>query len=273
MTVPHTHDVYSHDILTLRTSTYEVHNCAVWPLPTVLVLILGLQMVLSITRLGTLPPRVVCHALLLITPCYFPDSVPQNTQTTLGAWSLCSDCLQPPLLPFTHSMALCGALRWLVLAALVASVSSVARFNAWGWVYDAGAPIAKERRVNIVVQMLITGGNVAATAAFVKVVPKTVRKWWRRWQNTGGVEVVKESRRGPPPVLSAAALLYLLCLSEMNRKWTLVDYQENLLTMIGVAASERVICAALKRLGQHRKKTSVKKVEGLTPHGAHSLAF
>ena len=41
--------------------------------------------------------------------------------------------------------------------------------------------------------------------------------------------------------------------------------------MIGVLASERVICAALKRLGQHRKATSVKKVEGVgsrTPGGS-----
>lgn len=138
-------------------------------------------------------------------------------------------------------------------------------FNAWGWAYNNGAAISKERRINIVTQMLITGGNVLATAMFVKCSQNTVTKWWKRWQATGEVEVGK-GRRGPAPVLDPAALLYLLCLSEIRRHWTLAQYQQNLRSMIGVEASERVICAALKKLGQHRKAASIKKVEGLAPH-------
>ena len=90
-----------------------------------------------------------------------------------------------------------------------------------------------------------------------------------RWLATGEVEV-QRSRCGPAPILSAAAILYLLCLSEMYRNFTLGEYQQMLLVNIGVAASDRVICAALKRLGQHRKAISIKKVEGLTPHGTRA---
>ena len=158
----------------------------------------------------------------------------------------------------------------LALAVLVGFTDAAASVNAWGWAYDNGAPLSRERRVNIISQMLLTGGNVAATAMFVKCCHTTVRKWWRRWVATGDVDVLR-TKRGPAPVLGAAALLYLLCLSELNRQWTLAQYQENLSSMIGVLASERVICAALKRLGQHRKATSVKKVEGVgsrTPGGS-----
>ena len=154
----------------------------------------------------------------------------------------------------------------LLLGFLASFCEAAAAFNAWGWAYNSGAPISYERRINIVSQMLLTGGNVAATAAFVKVVPNTVRKWWRRWQATGEVHVL-QTRRGPAPCLDAAALLYLLCISEMHRQWQLAQYQAHLLATIGVSASQRVICAALKRLGQHRKKASLKKVEALTPHG------
>lgn len=73
----------------------------------------------------------------------------------------------------------------LLLGFLASFCEAAAAFNAWGWAYNSGAPISYERRINIVSQMLLTGGNVAATAAFVKVVPNTVRKWWRRWQAVG----------------------------------------------------------------------------------------
>ena len=65
----------------------------------------------------------------------------------------------------------------LVLAAVVATAEATARFNGWGWAYNSGAALSRERRINIVTQMLVTGGNVAATSAFVKCVPNTVRKW------------------------------------------------------------------------------------------------
>ena len=59
-------------------------------------------------------------------------------------------------------------LRLVVLCLLVTGTAGVARSNQWGWWYDSGAPIAYERRVNIVAQMLINGLNTAAAAAFVK---------------------------------------------------------------------------------------------------------
>lgn len=158
--------------------------------------------------------------------------------------------------------------RVILLVGFLAAVEATARFNSWGWAYDNGAPISRERRINIVTQMLINGGNAVAAAAFVKVVPNTARKWWRRWLHTGDVEV-SGGRRGPAPVLNAACLLYLLCISEMHRKWSLAQYSEHLYVYIGVVATERVVCAALKRLGQHRKAVSIKKVESLTPHGEY----
>jgi hypothetical protein len=62
---------------------------------------------------------------------------------------------------------------FIFLLAAVAYVTATPDTNRWGWVYNRGAPISpiSERRINIVAQMLINGGNAVAAAAFVKVVP------------------------------------------------------------------------------------------------------
>ena len=135
----------------------------------------------------------------------------------------------------------------------------------WGWWYNNGSPLPMERRVNIIAQMLTNGGNAAAAAAFCKCALNTVYKWWRRWNQTGGLAVL-QGRRGPPPVLGPAALLYLLCLSEQHRDYRLDEYRARLKADIGVDASEVRICIALKRLGQHRKAVTKKKIEAQTPH-------
>jgi transposase len=150
------------------------------------------------------------------------------------------------------------------LLGLLAVVTARPSVNAWGWTYLHGSAMPKERRINIIAQMLLTG-SVAGTAMFVKCSVSSVRKWWKRWLETGDVEV-KGGRRGPAPTLSPSALLYLLCLSELNRKWQLVQYQTALKVNCFIDASTRVISAALKKLGQHRKKTTLRKVESLTPH-------
>lgn len=93
-----------------------------------------------------------------------------------------------------------------LLALLIDCAEATAACNAWGWWYNNGAALPKERRINIVARMLLTNGNVVATAAFVKCTTKTVRKWWRTWQQTGEVEV-QRSRCGPAAALSASALL------------------------------------------------------------------
>ena len=49
---------------------------------------------------------------------------------------------------------------------------------------------------------------------------------------------------------------------EQHRKYQLHEYQARLKQDIGVDASEVRICVALKKLGQHRKGTSTKKIEG-----------
>lgn len=153
-----------------------------------------------------------------------------------------------------------------VLCALfvLPAVLALSRANRQGWFYSNGSAMSYERRVNIICQMLITGSVVAA-AAHVRCSRQTVYKYWKMWQTTGSVEPVKE-RPGPAPVLTPSALLYLYCLSEINRSYQLVEYQERLKRDIGVDASERVICAALKRLGQHRKQRTLKKIEAQTPH-------
>jgi len=147
----------------------------------------------------------------------------------------------------------------------VAGVAASGRVNAWGWWYDTGAPISYERRVNLVAQMLTNGFNTALAAAFVKCSQRTVQRWWRRWRDTGSLQP-KGTKRGPEPILHASALLYLLVLSEQNRSYQLFDYQERLKYDIGVDASEVRICVGLKKLGQHRKGASTKKIEGQTPH-------
>ena len=131
--------------------------------------------------------------------------------------------------------------------------------------YDNGKPISYERRVNIIAHMMLTGGNIVATSRFVMVHTSTVRRWWARWNVTGGVETLK-NRRGPLPIISAPALLYLLVLSEQHRSYHLCDYRQRLMDDIGVDASEVRICVALKKLSQHRKGTIIKKIEGETPH-------
>ena len=68
-----------------------------------------------------------------------------------------------------------------ILGICVACAEATAACNSWGWWYNNGAALPKERRINIVARMLLTNGNVVATAAFVKCTTKTVRKWWRRW--------------------------------------------------------------------------------------------
>jgi transposase len=148
---------------------------------------------------------------------------------------------------------------------LVGGALGVASQNHWGWYYDNGAPLPRERRVNIVASMLSNGANAAASALFVKCSRNTVYKWWRRWQQTGSVEVLV-GRRGPAPVIGPAALLYLICLSDQERTYSLYQYRQRLLQDIGLDASEYRICAALKRAREHRKKTSIRKLESLTVH-------
>lgn len=157
-----------------------------------------------------------------------------------------------------------AGLRWALWASGLAVVLGSARLTQpdWGWWYNNGAPLPMERRVNIIAQMPTNGANAAAAAAFCKCALNTVYKWWRRWNQTGGLSVL-QGRRGPPLVLGPAALLYLLCISRLNRKYRLDEYRQRLLSDIGVDASEVRICVALKRLGQHRKAVTQKN--GCTP--------
>ena len=50
-------------------------------------------------------------------------------------------------------------LRLLTFLCFIGVALAVTRVNAWGWWYDSGAPIAHERRVNIVAQMLTNGSD------------------------------------------------------------------------------------------------------------------
>ena len=72
--------------------------------------------------------------------------------------------------------------------------------NRWGWLYNNGRELDRERKVNIIAMMLQTAGNVAATSAFVRVCDNTTRKWWNHWLTTGTFEKQKE-KPGPKPRL------------------------------------------------------------------------
>lgn len=73
-------------------------------------------------------------------------------------------------------------------------------------------------------------------------------------------------KRGPQPAIGPSALLYLLAITELKRTLSLYEYCVRLKHDIGLEVSEFRVCAALKALGLHRKKPSLKKIEATTPH-------
>jgi len=113
--------------------------------------------------------------------------------------------------------------------------------------------------------MMVNGQNVLEAANFVKCCQMTVTKYWTMWLTTGKLSKEKD-KPGPKPALGVGALLYLFYLVSGNRVYTIAQYRERLREDLGHVVSDWVVMRALQKLGLHRKKPSVKKVEALAPH-------
>ena len=142
--------------------------------------------------------------------------------------------------------------------------------NRWGWLYNNGRELDRERKVNIIAMMLQTAGNVAATSAFVRVCDNTTRKWWNHWLTTGTFEKQKE-KPGPKPRLGAASLIYLFFLVKLENAYSILEYRERLQDDLGIVASDWVIMRALQRLGLHRKRPATRKIEAMVLVYAYAL--
>uniref|UniRef100_A0A7S3F389 Tc1-like transposase DDE domain-containing protein n=1 Tax=Haptolina ericina TaxID=156174 RepID=A0A7S3F389_9EUKA len=114
-------------------------------------------------------------------------------------------------------------------------------------------------------RMMVNGQNVLEAANFVKCCQMTVTKYWTMWLTTGKLSKEKD-KPGPKPALGVGALLYLFYLVSGNRVYTIAQYRERLREDLGHVVSDWVVMRALQKLGLHRKKPSVKKVEALAPH-------
>ena len=153
----------------------------------------------------------------------------------------------------------------LLVLLLTVAVEASALSNVWGWWFNNGKELDLERKVNIVAQMMTTGGDIMATAAYVKVCRNTVTKYWNLYLQNGTFTKEKQ-KPGPKPALGAGALFYLFYLVQLHNAYTCAQYADRLFQDLGISVTDWVIMRALQRLGLHRKTPTVKKVEGLAPH-------
>ena len=65
------------------------------------------------------------------------------------------------------TMSSSGLLMLLLVLLLTVAVEASALSNVWGWWFNNGKELDLERKVNIVAQMMTTGGDIMATAAYV----------------------------------------------------------------------------------------------------------
>ena len=75
-------------------------------------------------------------------------------------------------------------LAWLSICGVCHATASV---NTWGWVYNNGAPLTLERRLNLVAAYLTCGSSLVLAARYVKCSFNCAKKWVRAWQRLGHV--------------------------------------------------------------------------------------
>ena len=141
-------------------------------------------------------------------------------------------------------MSSSGLLMLLLVLLLTVAVEASALSNVWGWWFNNGKELDLERKVNIVAQMMTTGGDIMATAAYVKVCRNTVTKYWNLYLQNGTFTKEKQ-KPGPKPALGAGALFYLFYLVQLHNAYTCAQYADRLFQDLGISVTDWVIMRAL----------------------------
>lgn len=120
------------------------------------------------------------------------------------------------------------------------------------------APYSKDLRSKVIEAYLLGEGTQEEIAERFKICLLTVKRYWKRFQETGGVDVKHDVKTGRPPSINGeAAEQRLLRIVEKYRDATLEELCEiynkknNVKPVIPV-----VMHRTLKRLGVKRKKKS-----------------
>lgn len=120
------------------------------------------------------------------------------------------------------------------------------------------APYSQDLRLKIIEAYRLGEGTQEEIAERFKICLLTVKRYWKKFQETGGVEVKNDLKVGRPPcVNNEAAEQRLLDIVAKHRDATLEELCEIYNKKKGVKAVIPVVMhRTLKRLGVKRKKKS-----------------